>query len=877
MKIIKRIGGLGLLGMLAALGGCGGLDGSEQAKDPTVTEIPVAYVQRTPPQGDMDAMAQETLEDPAVFQAGARLMVRDSASSRAQARDVTTARLGAGHDIRDLSVSPDGTRLLFAARAPEIPDADEDEQPTWNVWEYDFQGGGIHRLISSDLLAEEGQDRYPAYLPDGRIVFSSTRQRQARARLLDEGKPQFYPLEEGRDVSAFALHVMQPDGSDIQQITFNMSHDVAPLVKADGRVVFLRWDNKDNEDRFDLYRVNPDGTALTPLYGAESHALTDDTRREFLPLSFMGDGRLLTAIRLRETAAGQMEPVAIDIDNFVNREGPLFGRVAGQAEQALPGPDTTLTGDISVTGRMADLVSLNDGTGRYLMAWSPCRLQDGAVLRPCTDEYLQQGLPEAEPAFGLWILNPSEGTQLPVVQPQQGLWVTELAVATASRLATVVPESDRDEALADANMARIDIRSVYDLDGGFSDFMNPGLPGINSIADFSDPAQVTPDQRRVRFLRITKGVLIPDEDVRDISGAQFGRAANFGMREIVGYVPVEPDGSVRARVPADAPLGLQLVDADGKAVFSRHGAWLNLRPGETLQCQGCHRTNNPQPHGRTDGMAPSIHDGAPVTGQPFPNSRADVVPFADAGETMAQALARFLPDSEWPAINMQAFDAWSDPAPDPADELLLSYDDLETPAPATAGCQAQWQPECRTVIHYEDHIQPIWDLPRVADVGGVMEDRTCSSCHNRRDAMNALQVPPAQLELTGEASPDQQDQLTSYRELLFNDNELVLEDGALVDNLIIVTDGEGNVVYQTGEDGELILDNNGNPIPVTDTVAVSATLRAGQARNSGAFFDRFATGGVHEGWLSAAEQRLIAEWIDLGAQLYNDPFRVPEN
>ncbi len=34
----------------------------------------MAYVQRTPPQGDMDAMAQETLEDPAVFQAGARLM-----------------------------------------------------------------------------------------------------------------------------------------------------------------------------------------------------------------------------------------------------------------------------------------------------------------------------------------------------------------------------------------------------------------------------------------------------------------------------------------------------------------------------------------------------------------------------------------------------------------------------------------------------------------------------------------------------------------------------------------------------------------------------------------------------------------------------------
>ena len=39
----------------------------------------------------------------------------------------------------------------------------------------------------------------------------------------------------------------------------------------------------------------------------------------------------------------------------------------------------------------------------------------------------------------------------------------------------------------------------------------------------------------------------------------------------------------------------------------------------------------------------------------------------------------------------------------------------------------------------------------------------------------------------------------------------------------------------------------------------------------------FTGGGVHDGWLTAEELRLLAEWIDLGAQLYNDPFRVPEN
>lgn len=864
-----------LLGLLMGMSGCGGMDGGDQQKDPTVTDIPVAYVQRDLPRDEDGGIVMESLEEPVSFQAGARLMVRDSASSRAVARDITTAILGDGHDIRDLTVSYDGSRLLFSARAPEIEDADEDEQPTWNLWEYDFQSGAARRLISSDLRAEEGQDRYPAYLPDGRIVFASTRQRQARARLLDEGKPQFTPLEEGRDNAAFALHVMSADGVEIEQITFNMSHDVAPLVGRDGRILFLRWDNKDNENRFDLYRVNPDGSGLSPLYGADSHDAGDDRTREFLPLSLMGDGRLLTAARLREAGAGQMQPLAIDIDNFVNREGPLHGRVASQPEQVLPGPAATLDDTVAVEGRLADLVSMDDGSGRFLMAWSPCRLLEGDTLRPCTADYLGQGLPEAPPAFGLWILDPAEGTQRPVVSPRDNLWVTELAVATPRSLPSQALDSVRDEALAEENLARLDIRSVYDMDSRFVTFNTPGLPGIASLEQYRDPSLVTPSQRRVRFLRITKGVLIPDEDVRDIAGAQFGRAANFGMREIVGYVPVEPDGSVRVQVPADAPLGLQLVDADGKSVYNRHGAWINVRPGESLQCQGCHANNSPLPHGRTDGMAPSINTGAPSTGQPFPNTRTDVVGFADAGETMAQALTRLYPEREIPSIDMRDFDAWSDPAP--SEDWLLAYADLETLAPATVQCQQQWQAECRTVIHYEDHIQPLWDLPRQADVDGNLQDVTCSSCHNRRDAMNALQVPPAQLELTGEASADQPLQPTSYRELLFNDNEQILEDGALVDRLVIVTDGEGNVVYQTDEDGELILDNMGNPVPVTETVPVASVIRAGQARNSAAFFDTFTGGGVHDGWLTAEELRLLAEWIDLGAQLYNDPFRVPEN
>ena len=99
-------------------------------------------------------------------------------------------------------------------------------------------------MITSDITAEIGQDVAPHFLPDGRIVFASTRQRDAKAVLLDEGKPQFAALERRRgNDDALALHVMNADGSDIHQISFNQSHDMDPSVLADGRIVYARWDN----------------------------------------------------------------------------------------------------------------------------------------------------------------------------------------------------------------------------------------------------------------------------------------------------------------------------------------------------------------------------------------------------------------------------------------------------------------------------------------------------------------------------------------------------------------------------------------------------------------------------------------------------------
>jgi hypothetical protein len=55
----------------------------------------------------------------------------------------------------------------------------------------------------------------------------------------------------------------------------------------------------------------------------------------------------------------------------------------------------------------------------------------------------------------------------------------------------------------------------------------------------------------------------------------------------LGYAPIEPDGSFKLQVPADVPLALQVVDAEGRGIQT-HTNWIQVRPGERRTCDGCH-------------------------------------------------------------------------------------------------------------------------------------------------------------------------------------------------------------------------------------------------------------------------------------------------
>ena len=72
------------------------------------------------------------------FDIGADLFVRDRASPSAVERNITESITQDLGDVRDLEASFDGTKILFAMRAQFIEGADEEDQPKWNIWEYDL-------------------------------------------------------------------------------------------------------------------------------------------------------------------------------------------------------------------------------------------------------------------------------------------------------------------------------------------------------------------------------------------------------------------------------------------------------------------------------------------------------------------------------------------------------------------------------------------------------------------------------------------------------------------------------------------------------------------------------------------------------------------
>lgn len=875
-----------LMGLAACGGGGGGgLSGGGQEPDPVVVDLPIAYIERVLPRDDAGELQPPPAFNRGEFSPGARLFVKERATNDALAINISDRAFeGEGeYDVKDLSAHPDGERLLFAMRAPELEDVDEDEQPKWNIWEYNLPLDSLRRVIESDIVAEQADDINPRYLPDGRIVFSSTRQIRSRAILLDDDKAQYAAESESGDGPAFVLHSMRDDGSDIRQLSYNQSHEWEPLLLADGRMLFTRSDNYNN-NRISYYSARPDGTDLRVHYGYHTR-LDDETPWLFNP-ELLPDGRLVGIYKPRDILLGG-DMVAINHSDYVEGNRDVFSTTEEDVSADNAALDTLtvlpvlIDGEVSRHGDFSALTPLFDGTNRLLVSWSQCRLiepanpeVEGSEERyvPCTDEALamEPSYEAAPPLYGLWLYNLDDNIQQPVIVPKEDVYYTDLVtLEPRAPVEYLAPEIDQD--LAEEGLGVMHIRSVYDLDG-----LDTTTAGIENLRD---PAQFSADQRPARFLRLVKAVSLPPDDILEFPGSAFGVSRGQGFKEILGYVPIEPDGSVKALVPADVAFTISVVNADGFRMSGRHEHWLQLRPGETFQCQGCHDGGTAIPHGRAGAGPVSVNSGAPTSGLPFANTEPALV--ADMGETMAEVITR-IAGTRRPSVDIEYVDEWTDPAVRPKDATFAyRYDEIyETDSPenlpASELCRDTWSAACRVVIHYPQHIQPMWEKPRLvlADDGTQLADNTCTSCHNIVDTDGLVQVPAGQLDLT--ASENNTPHITSYRKLMATHFEQEVVEGVLQD--VLIESGE----FETDEDGELILDEDGNPIPILVRVPVSRLMSPGGAFSSMAFFNSMNSFDGeedtfdHRGLLNASEQKLIAEWLDIGAQYYNDPFDIPD-
>jgi hypothetical protein len=144
--------------------------------------------------------------------------------------------------IRDPEVSFDGDRILFSMR--------RDISENYHIYEINADGTGLRALTSAPGVS----DIDPMYLPDGGIVFASTRE------------PKYCMCNQHIMANLFR---MEADGANIRQIGRSTLFEGHPALLPDGRVLYDRWEYVDRNfgDAQGLWTVNPDGTNHAVYYG----------------------------------------------------------------------------------------------------------------------------------------------------------------------------------------------------------------------------------------------------------------------------------------------------------------------------------------------------------------------------------------------------------------------------------------------------------------------------------------------------------------------------------------------------------------------------------------------------------------------------------
>jgi len=190
-----------------------------------------------------------------VYSPGCGIYIYDAANPAAGQKEIFRSDNGV---IYDMSPSFDAKKLLFAwMRVNHTPEERKSGKKlgyrgnpdSFHIFEINVDSGRLRQITRGRF-----HDVHPVYLPDGRIVFTSTR-----------GKS--YSM--CQPALSSALFTMNADGSDIKRIEFSTLACMSPYVLDDGSILFMRWEYNDKSlfDLQSLWTINPDGTRVQLFYG----------------------------------------------------------------------------------------------------------------------------------------------------------------------------------------------------------------------------------------------------------------------------------------------------------------------------------------------------------------------------------------------------------------------------------------------------------------------------------------------------------------------------------------------------------------------------------------------------------------------------------
>jgi hypothetical protein len=370
-----------------------------------------------------------------------------------------------------------------------------------------------------------GHDFDPIYLADDRIMFTSS-----RAGIMDEYNHS--PVEN--------LYVCDNDGSNIERISFNQSDDFDPELLPDGRIVYTRWEHFGTFNRFPLFFTNPDGSGTFHMFGPHD--------RNFFHATPTPDGRLVAieSTMINEDAG----PLAV-LKPEQGPADPALGSNALHWDRVTPAVNTD--GEPWPYGAFKYPRSI--GGNRFVASYTlPAATEGDVDYALYTFTLRQQGAgTESDPATFS-------------IQDLTFLYNDPTTNEFDAQLLAPRPRPPVIPSIVNRSLDYGEFIAQDVFNRGTNDGQEVPVRGVHPI-----------DSIAVILSRPT------------LAGEPNDFSANeFEKRALIGFAPVQSDGSFRIRVPADLPISFATLDEHGRGFVVKR-THIYVRPGEIFDnCIGCH-------------------------------------------------------------------------------------------------------------------------------------------------------------------------------------------------------------------------------------------------------------------------------------------------